>query len=147
MDILALKLVMTEADVNGLVAAHLPANQPVRDLRVSLTPEGIRLSGSYPVTFFNIAFHTLWAIALSEGRVIARLAGLQVAGAPAGMVRGMLMEAVADNLRGEDGFRVEGDSIFVDLDRALGRFGLSARTNLTAVHCENGRLVLEGGRN
>jgi hypothetical protein len=142
MDILALKLVMTEADVNGLVAAHLPANQPVRDLRVTLTPEGIRLSASYPVTFFTVSFHTLWTIAVSEGRVIARLAGLQVAGAPAGMVRGMLMEAVADNLKGEDGFHVEGEAIFVDPDRILGRFGLSARTNLTAVHCEAGCLTL-----
>jgi hypothetical protein len=146
MDILALKVVMTEASVNGLIAEHLPASQPVRDLQVALTPEGIRLAGTYPVTFFKVTFNTLWAIAVSDGQVIARLAGLQVAGAPAGMVRGMMMEAVADNLKGEEGFRVEGEAIFVDLDRLLARFGLSARTNLTAVHCEHGRLILEGGR-
>jgi hypothetical protein len=145
MEILSLKLSLTEEDVNGLVAKHLGDKQPVRDLKVSLTPEGAHVAGSYPVAFFNVRFDTLWALSVQGREVAARLADLKVAGAPAGMVRGTLLEMIAANVAEEDGVRVEGETIFVDPDMVLGRLGMVGRTNLTAVRCEAGRVVIEGG--
>jgi len=145
MEILSLKVALAEEDVNNLVTKHLGGDQPVRDLKVRLTPEGARVSGTYPVTFFNVRFDTLWTLAVSGREVAARLADLQVAGAPAGMVRGTLMEVLAANLDREEGLRVDGETVLVDLDVLLSRLGLVSRTNLTAVRCEAGRVIVEGG--
>jgi hypothetical protein len=145
MEILALKLALTEADLNNLLAQHLGADPPVRDLKVSLTPEGARVSGAYPVAFFNVRFDALWALSVRGREVAARLADLRVAGAPAAMVRGTLMEMLAANLEREQGMRVEEETVLVDPDVMLNRLGLTGHTNLTAVRCEAGRLVVEGG--
>jgi hypothetical protein len=145
MEILALKLAVTEEDVNNLVAKHLGADQPVRDLKVRLTPEGARVSGAYPVAFFNVRFDTLWALSVRGREVAAHLAELHVAGAPAGIVRGTLMEMLAANIDKEEGVRVEDETVLVDPDVLLGRLGPAVRTNLTAVRCEAGRVVVEGG--
>jgi len=145
MEVLSLKLAVTEEDVNALVAKHLGADPPVRDLKVSLTPQGARVSGAYPVAFFNVRFDTLWALSVRGREVAAHLAELHVAGAPAGIVRGTLMEMLAANVEQEQGVRVEDETILVDPDVLLGQFGPAVRTNLTAVRCGAGRVVLEGG--
>jgi hypothetical protein len=145
MEILSLKAALTEEDVNGLLARHLGGDVPVRDLRVHMAPEGVHVTGTYPVAFFKVKFDTLWALSVRGRELAAHLAGLQVAGAPAGVVRGTLMEMLAANLQHEPGFRVEGDTILLDVDALLSRVGLDSRTNLTAVRCEPGRIVLEGG--
>jgi hypothetical protein len=145
MEILALKLALTDEDLNNFIARHLGADQSVRDLKVRLTPQGVRVSGAYPVAFFNVRFDTLWALSVRGREVAAHLTDLQVAGAPAGMVRGTLMEMLAANLEHEEGIRVENETILVDVDALLSRLGLAARMNFTAIRCEVGRAVVEGG--
>ncbi len=145
MEILALKLWLSEDDLNGVIAKNLGSDQSVRDLRVRVLAEGVRVSGAYRVAFFNVRFDTLWALSVQGREVAARLADLSVAGAPAGVVRGTLLEMIAANLGRNEGGRVEGESILVDPDALLGRFGLAARTNLRAVRCEAGRIVIEAG--
>jgi hypothetical protein len=145
MEILSLKLALSEEDVNNLVARHGGNDPPVRDLKVRLLPEGVRVSGAYPVTFFNVNFDTLWALSVEGREVAARLADLKVAGAPAGLVRGMLLEMISGNIAREEGARVEGESVLVDPDVLLTRVGLTGRMNLRAVRCEAGRVVVEAG--
>ncbi len=145
MEILALKLWVSEDDLNGAIARNLGSDESVRDLRVRVLPEGVRVSGAYRVAFFNVRFDTLWALSMEGREVAARLADLSVAGAPAGLVRGTLLEMLAGKLGQEEGTRVEGESIRVDPDALLGRFGVAARTNLVTVRCEAGRIVVEAG--
>jgi hypothetical protein len=145
MEIQSLKAWVSEDDLNGIIARNLSGDDSVRDLRVRVLPEGVRVSGAYRVAFFNVHFDTLWALTLKGREVAARLADLSVAGAPAGMVRGTLLEMLAANVGREEGARVEGDSIVIDPDALLGRFGVVARTNLRAVACETGRIVVEAG--
>lgn len=145
MEILSLKVWVSEDDLNGVIARNLGNDESVRDLRVRVLPEGVRVSGAYRVAFFNVRFDTLWALAVQGREVAARLADLSVAGAPAGMVRGALLEMLAANVQREEGARVEGDSVIIDPDAMLGRFGVTARTNLRAVTCEAGRIVVEAG--
>jgi hypothetical protein len=144
MEILSLKVVLTEEDVNGVIAKHLGTDTPVRDLRVRLTPAGVEVAGTYPVTLFKVKFETVWELSVRGRELAAHLANLNVAGAPAGLVRGTLMEMLGANLASEEGLRVEDETVFVDPDVLLGRLGLSGRTNLSAVRCEAGRLVVEG---
>jgi hypothetical protein len=145
MEILSLKLSLSEADLNGLVARHFGADQSVRDVRVGLGPEGVRIAGAYRVAFFNVRFDTLWALSVAGREVAARLADLRVAGAPAGMVRETLLDMLSANIADQEGARVEGESILVDPDVILGRLGLTGSANLRAVYCEPGRVVIEGG--
>jgi len=145
MEILALKLSLTEEDVNNLVARHLGSDPSVRELKVRLTPDGVHVAGAYALAFFNVRFDTRWILSLQGREVAAQLADLRVAGAPAGMVRSTLLEMLAANLENEAGLRVAGDAILVDPDVLLTRLGLAARTNLTAVRCEAGRIIVEAG--
>jgi hypothetical protein len=145
MEILLLKLSLTQEDLNNVIAKNLDGSESIRDLKVRLLTEGVRVSGVYPVAFFKVRFDTLWALSVRGREVAARLADLSVAGAPAGMVRGSLLEMLSANLAQEQGARVEGESILVDPDALLARIGLVGRCNLTAVRCEAGRIVIEGG--
>jgi hypothetical protein len=146
MEIESLKVCLSEDDLNGVIARNLRDDESVRDLRVRVLPEGVRVAGAYRVAFFNVRFDTLWALSVQGREVSARLADLSVAGAPAAVVRGTLLEMLAANLGREEGARVEGDSIVIDPDALLGRVGVAAaRTNLRAVRCEAGRIVVEAG--
>jgi hypothetical protein len=145
MEIVSLKLWLSEEDLNSLIVKHTSPDQPVRDLQVRLLPEGARITGAYPVTFFNVRFDTLWALSVQDRKVVAHLADLKVAGAPAGLVRGTLLEMLGAQLAEEEGFHVEGENVLVDPDALLGRLGLTGRINLSAVRCEAGRIVIEGG--
>ncbi len=145
MEIVSLKAWVSEDDLNGVAARSLDGEESVRDLKLRVLPEGVRVSGAYRVAFFNVRFDTLWSLSLQGGEVAARLADLNVAGAPAGMVRGTLLEMLAANLARDEGARVEGESIVVNPDALLARFGIAARTNLRAVRCEAGRIVIEAG--
>jgi hypothetical protein len=143
MEIRALNLLLTEADANALVARHLPADTPVREVRVRLTPEGFRVSGIYPTSLLAVRFDTLWELSVRDGRLAAYLADLNVVGLPARLLRGTLMSALGEAAAKEDALRVEGETVLLDPERLLAKNGLSAKTNLTAVRCGEGSLVLE----
>ncbi|HEX5270727.1 MAG TPA: hypothetical protein VFW33_09585, partial [Gemmataceae bacterium] len=106
MEIVSLKAWVSEDDLNGVVARHLSDDESVRDLKLKVQPEGVRVSGAYRVAFFNVRFETLWALSVQGREVAARLADLSVAGAPAGVVRGTLLEMLAAHLGREEGARV-----------------------------------------
>jgi hypothetical protein len=145
MEILSLKLILTEDDLNNLVAEHFPKDETIRDIKMRVVPEGVRVAGAYPVTFFNVRFETLWTLAIQGREVAAHLAELRVAGAPAGLVRGMMLDMLRSEIEREEGARVEGESILVDPDAMLRRLGLNARTNLKTIRCEIGKIIVEGG--
>src|SRR4051794_37967801 len=106
MEIESLKVWLSEDDLNGVIARNLRDDESVRDLRVRVLPEGARVEGAYRVAFFNVRFDTLWALSVRGREVAARLADLSVAGAPAGVVRGTLLEMLAANLAREEGARL-----------------------------------------
>src|SRR5581483_1904405 len=99
-------------------------------------------------------FATLWQLAVRGGKVTARLVRIQTGDGDGsalevfslispGAVRGTLMGAIARALQGEDGLHVEGETVVVDPDRLAARRGWPVRTNITAVRCGQGVLVLE----
>jgi hypothetical protein len=145
MEILALKLFVTEGEVNGLIQKFLPEPGAVDNLRVRLTPEGIVVQGDYPTLLVKMAFETLWEVAVDGGEVRARLASVKVAGLPAGMLRGVLLKVLRDVTDGEAGLEIRDETVHVDVDRVLRARGLPVRVHLTAVRCSIGTLVLEAG--
>jgi hypothetical protein len=120
MDILALRLLLTEQDVYDLGVPEALASQGVRDLRVRLTPEGIHLAGVYPTSFAEVDFVTVWHVFIHQGKVVARLADVQTSGggdlgkALFGLLtpnaaRQLLMNTLAKAVSEEEAFLVEDD--------------------------------------
>src|SRR5258708_8660526 len=146
MEIHLLKLLVTEQDINTIVARILAHEPQVRDVRVSLAPEGVHVSGVYPTAFMSVRFQTLWEVSAESGKVAAPLADLTVVGLPVITLRGVIMTALSEALAKDDTFQVAGERLWFDPNRLLTKKGLTGDTNLTALRCEPGQLVIEAAR-
>jgi hypothetical protein len=144
MEIHSLRATLTERDLNDLAKKHLSADSPVEDVYLQLSPEGVTVKGVYPL-FVNVAFETRWELCVQEGKLAARLAGFRAMGIPGNVFRSAIFKLLADAVKKKDWVTINGDWLLADLDRLLGRNGLSARTCLTHVACCAGSLTIEAG--
>lgn len=145
MEIHTLKVSITEQELNELAAAAPSSNSSVENLVVRLTPEGILVTGTYPVMFMKVGFETLWEVTGAGSIVEARLASIKVSGLPAGKLRGVLVKTLRDLLAREPGVQVTEEAIRVDLSQLTALQKLQFRVHLTGVHCAPGQLVIEAG--
>lgn len=145
MQIHALKMSIAEQQLNELVTELASDNNPVQNLRVRLTPEGILASGEYPTMLMRMAFETLWEVKGIGSLVEARLASIKVSGLPAGMLRAVLMKTLGDLLADEPGVRVAEESIQIELSKLTAIRKLRLGIHLTEVRCELGNLVIVAG--
>jgi len=144
MDILALRATISEQDLNDLAKRHLPSNLPVEELRFEVIPEGLRIRGEYPL-LVQVKFETLWELSVREGKVLARLVQLRTLGMPMGPLKGMVLNLLASYVPKEEWLKMEADAVLVDVEQFLGREGLQARLNLSAVRCQAGSIQIEAG--
>src|SRR5919201_6542579 len=142
MDILGLKLFVTEAEVNDLAKKHFP-DGAVENLRIRVTPEGVVVSGEYPALGLRVAFETLWELSASGPELQARLATVKVAGFSAGILKGALLKMARDAVGHEPGLRVQDESVAVNVEEAARARGVPVRVRFTAVRCSIASLVLE----
>ena len=142
MEIQALKIVITSEDVNALVKKHWPDDHPVEEVAIKLTPEGIVVKGVYPL-FIDVSFETRWALGVQAGKVSARLTNLRALGIPGNIFKSAILKLIGDAARAKDWLEIDDDTILVDVDRVLQKNGLPARTNLTRIVCEEGKIVVE----
>lgn len=143
MDIQALKLLVTEDDINRLIEQYLPAGSPIEEPRVRLLAEGILVQGKYPTPLGKMAFETLWEVSASGNTVRARLETIRVAGLPAKLLRGVLLKTIRDVAEAQPGVRVENEAVEVNVEEAARARGVIVRVELTSVCCSPGRLVVE----
>ncbi len=142
MEIHALKLLITEKDLNDAAGRHLPDDEEVRQVKIRLAPEGVYVSGVYRM-LFNVAFETLWEPGVAGGKLVARLASFKALGIPMSLLKSMIMSAIKDTIGREQAFEIDEECVRLDVDRLLAAQELPLRTNLTAVRCQAGRLILE----
>src|SRR4051794_29761028 len=76
MDIQALRLSISEGDINGLLLRHLRNTDPVENLRLRITPQGVVLQGDYPALFVKVGFETTWELSVAGAAVQARLSSV-----------------------------------------------------------------------
>jgi hypothetical protein len=145
MHIHALKLSVTEQELNELVTDLSSGKNPVQNLRLRLTSEGIVVLGEYPTMLMRMAFETLWEVKGIGSIVEARLASVKVSGLPASMLRAVLLKTLRDLLAPEPGVRVADESIHVDLSKHTAVQKLRLNIHLTEVRCGPGKLVIEAG--
>jgi hypothetical protein len=142
MEIQALRALIPEAMLTRIAAEAIPPDVKVKDVRVHIRPEGVLITGTYQM-FFNVPFDTHWELAVLDGKILARLANVKVAKLGAGMVKGVLLGALADAASKIDGVRLDGDTLSVDVDRIITARGYPVRTNLKSVDCQEGSLLIE----
>ena len=141
MEIRSLTLLVTEADLNELAAKIVPRLNAIRDLRLAIIPEGIRVSGTYQ-TLFRLPFLTLWKLSVSEGKVVARLTKLQAGPLSLGLVKGYLLDAIAG---AASVLELRDDALVFSVNTLLREKGWPVQTNFTAIRCDYGTLTIESG--
>ncbi|MFO0842714.1 MAG: hypothetical protein U0797_10015 [Gemmataceae bacterium] len=146
MEIQALKLLITEADLAAALKERLAGQEGVEGLQAALLPEGVKLQGEYATGFgFKVPFETVWGLTASGPTVQAKLDAVKVAGLPAGILRGALLRMLRDAVEGQAGVRVEQETVQIDLPAVAAEQGVELRVNLTAVRLAAGELVVEAG--
>jgi hypothetical protein len=143
MEILGLKLFVTEEEANDLAKKHLPNAGAIENLRIRLTPEGVVVSGEYPALRLKVGFETLWELSVAGPEVRARLAAVKVAGFPAGILKGALLKMAREAVAQEAGLRVDDESVSLDVEEAARAQGVPVRVRFSAVRCSIAGLVLE----
>jgi hypothetical protein len=140
MEIQSARLVITEPELNALAAKLVYRNDGMSGLRVQLSPQGIKIAGTYKM-MISVPFESLWHISVVEGQLKARLVDLRTAGLNVGLLKSYLLKSVAAKI---SCLRVTGDALLLDLDLLLEDRGNSVRTHLSSVHCGEGTLTVEG---
>jgi hypothetical protein len=146
MEIHALDVRVTEADLAELAQQALRDHDQVSDLRIRITPDGILVAGVYRL-MIRVPFETLWGISILSGAIAVTLRELSAGGVCAGIFKGVLMSMIESEVEDEPGVTISGQTILLEPDRMLAAQGVKLRTNLVRVMCQSGTLVFhsEGG--
>ncbi len=141
MEIRSLTFVATEADLNELASQIFPRIERIRDLRISIVPEGIRVRGTYS-QLFGIRFQTLWQVFVSQGKVVARLAELKAGSLSLNFLKTYLLDTIA---AAATVLELRDETLLFDVNALLQDKGWPVRTNLTSIRCDYGSLTVESG--
>src|SRR5437764_541747 len=119
MEFQALRLLVTDANLETLAARHTPKDSPVEDLRLAITADGVQVTGRYPTLMMRMSFEMIWSLSVcGKGRILARLTTLRVAGLPAGKFKGLLLKMAQDYLSSQPGVALTDDAIEFDAEAA-----------------------------
>ncbi len=143
MEIQSLKLIVTEADANLLLAEFAPKDLDVKNLNIHFTPEGVQVTGDTQALLFKVSFQTLWEVSVIDEKVALRLASMKVAGIPAGKLRGVVFKVLRDAVAGKTGITVGDERVDVDVNGILRTREVPLKIRLTAIRCEAGSVVVE----
>jgi hypothetical protein len=143
MEIQALKLSLSEHDLNELLRRYLPPDQPIEELAVRVSPNGLTVSGVYPL-FINVHFETRWALSLDQGQVAARLDNFKAMGVPGNIFKSAIVKMIEDAAGAEEWIQIKGDTIRVDVDRCIGKYAFAAKTHFKALECRPGEILITG---
>ncbi len=144
MEIQALRMLVTEQDLNDLIRRYQPSDTPVEDVRVRLSPEGIHITGQYPF-FISVKFETIWEVGVENGLAAARLAKFKAMGVPGNIFKSAIMKVIEDAARRESWVRINGDQVLADLEVACAKYAVAAKLRLKAITVRAGELLVEAG--
>jgi hypothetical protein len=141
MEIHALEVRLTDADVADLAQRAVRDHDQLSDLRIRISSEGVHVSGTLHL-MLRVPFETLWALSIRSGTLAVTLADLKAGGFPAGMLKGVLMSMIESEVEREPGVTVDGHTVVLDADRMIAAQGIQIHTNLAGVACQTGTLIL-----
>jgi hypothetical protein len=144
MEIQALRMSITEQDLNDLLTRYLPPDKPLEEVRVRLDTQGIHISGQYPF-FITVKFATIWEVGVVNGLAAARLLRFKAMGVPGNIFKSAIMKVIEDAARQQSWIRIAGDQVLADLEVACAKYAVPARLRLKAVTVQPGELIIEAG--
>ena len=139
MDIEALRLVATESDLNDFAFKFLPPHEKVRGISIGIIPQGVRVTGTYQAAIGS-PFESLWELFVCEGKLAARLLTLKTGFLSLSLAKSYAVSAIA---AAAGIVEQREQTLLLDVDALLRERGLSLQTNLSAVRCHYGSLVIE----
>jgi hypothetical protein len=144
MELHALRLSLTEQDLNELLRKYLPKDVEVEDVRVRLADRLIHINGIYPF-FIPVRFETVWEVGIESGHVSARLASFKAMGVPGNIFKSAVVKIVEDIARQEQWIRIVGDRFLADLELGCSKYAVLAHLHLKSIDVKAGVLMLEAG--
>ena len=143
MEILSLKLHLTDADLAPLTRLLAAETEDVEKLALRFSPEGIVASGLYPTPLMKVSFETVWSLRPAGAELRLKLETLKVMGIPGGFLRGMLVKMAKEAISDQAGVRVEGEEIVVTMGEVLKDVGVEAKANFKRVTLSVGAAQIE----
>ena len=144
MELHALRLSLSEQDLNDLLRKYLPKNLEVEELHVKLTDQGIHVGGVYPF-FIPVRFETIWEVGVEAGHASARLASFKAMGVPGNIFKSAVVKIVEDVAKQENWIRIVGDRFLADLEVGCSKYAVLAHLHLKSIATRPGMLTLEAG--
>jgi hypothetical protein len=144
MELHALRMSLTEHDLNEILRKYLPKDAEVEDLRVRLAEDCVHVSGVYPF-FIPVHFETVWEVGVVNGHASARLASFKAMGVPGNIFKSAVVKLVENIARQENWIRIVGDRFFADLELGCHKYSIVAHLHLKSITVEQGVLILEAG--
>ena len=144
MELHALRLSLTEQDLNDLIRKYMPKNVDVEDLRVKFADKLIHVTGIYPF-FFPVRFETIWEVGVENGHAAARLASFKAMGVPGNIFKSAVVKVVEDLAKQENWIRIVGDRFLADLELGCSKYAVLAHLHLKSITVQPGMMMLEAG--
>ncbi len=137
MEIEFLTLSITETDISNGLGRWLPKDGPIKGIRAHIRPEGIEISGKLK-GLLRVGIQL--GVLAQAGSAVVRLERVK---GFFGWGKGKVLGEIRKKLDGKPGFTLVDDAVVIDVDRAIGLSGVTARANLSALRLEPGRLVIK----
>src|ERR1043166_614376 len=144
MELHALKLSLTEQDLNDLLRKYMPKEIEIDDLRVKLSEQGIHVTGIYPF-FIPVRFETIWEVGVEAGHATARLASIKAMGVPGNIFKSAVVKIVEDIAKHENWIRIVGDRFLADVELGCSKYAVLAHLHSKTITVKPGALMLEAG--
>ncbi len=144
MELHALRLSLSEQDLNELLRKYVPKDADIEDLRVRLGEQCVHVTGTYPF-FIPVRFETVWEVGVENGHASARLASFKAMGVPGNIFKSAVVKIVEDIARQENWIRIVGDRFLADLELGCSKYAVLAHLHLRSIVVHAGQLTLEAG--
>jgi hypothetical protein len=146
MEIQALKVFISEQELQELALQNQPPEAPVKNITVRVTPEGVRVAGEFPTMMMNMSFESVWKPDVADGKVTVHLTHLTAAGFPATMLRPLVLGALKDAIK-EPFIQILDESVVVDVQEFVRKQKLPVGLTFAvqSVRCVEGGVVAEAG--
>ncbi len=145
MELNALELVLTDADLAALIEKHAPADLPIEDLKVTLRPEGVCVQGAYPM-LVRVNFECLWTVAIAAGKVRCSIAKLKAMGMPAMVFKSAVLKVLEGVAKDEFWIAIDGEQVVLDPEFLLARYLAPGHLNLKGIALGDGTATVTAGR-
>jgi hypothetical protein len=144
MDVNALELVLTDADLAALIEKHVPPDLSIENLKVAFRPEGLCMTGSYPM-LVNVNFECWWTATVTAGKIRCAITKLKAMGMPAMVFKSAIIKVLESFAKDEFWISIDGETVVLDPEFLLARYVAPGHLNLKSIAIGDGTATVLAG--